>query len=197
MHRIMVRPLMAGLYLTAIFDSYHSGAALDLPYVYSTEGILKEPSLANKFVNKLTGFFETRPDEDAKNRALASKTSAADVVMFSGNDNKTSSVHPFIAVFHFLFWSFPGLKLTFSFQSRRYWGIGVITWAFIISLKKNPQQSYVQLLNSIYGELAPKCTVEPQLSCSHPLSKNPKLPDSNQLIALTGGRHESSIRDVI
>lgn len=45
MHRIMVRPLRPGVRLTAIFDSCHSGSALDLPYIYSTQGILKEPNL--------------------------------------------------------------------------------------------------------------------------------------------------------
>jgi Caspase domain len=47
---------------------------------------------------------------------------------------------------------------------------GAMSWAFITALKKNPQQSYVQLLNSIRDELATKYTQKPQLSCSHPLS---------------------------
>lgn len=46
-----------------------------------------------------------------------------------------------------------------------------MSWAFITALKKNPQQSYVQLLNSIRDELQSKYTQKPQLSCSHPLSK--------------------------
>jgi hypothetical protein len=41
----MVKPLPPGCRLTAIFDSCHSGTALDLPYVYSTEGKIKEPNL--------------------------------------------------------------------------------------------------------------------------------------------------------
>lgn len=45
MHNIMVRALPPGCRLTAIFDSCHSGTALDLPYVYSTEGVIKEPNL--------------------------------------------------------------------------------------------------------------------------------------------------------
>lgn len=45
-----------------------------------------------------------------------------------------------------------------------------MSWAFISALKKNPQQSYVQLLNSIRDELEGKYTQKPQLSCSHPLS---------------------------
>lgn len=47
---------------------------------------------------------------------------------------------------------------------------GAMSWAFITALKKNPQQSYVQLLNSIRDELSTKYTQKPQLSCSHPLS---------------------------
>jgi len=47
-----------------------------------------------------------------------------------------------------------------------------MSWAFITSLRKNPNQSYVQLLNSIREELEGKYDQKPQLSCSHPLSKS-------------------------
>ena len=50
---------------------------------------------------------------------------------------------------------------------------GAMSWAFITALKKNPQQSYVQLLNSIRDELESKYTQKPQLSCSHPLGMSP------------------------
>lgn len=46
---------------------------------------------------------------------------------------------------------------------------GAMSWAFISALKQNPQQSYVQLLNSIRDVLETKYTQKPQLSCSHPL----------------------------
>lgn len=46
---------------------------------------------------------------------------------------------------------------------------GALTWAFINALKKYPQQSYLQLLNSLRGELHGRYTQKPQLSCSHPL----------------------------
>ncbi len=55
---------------------------------------------------------------------------------------------------------------------------GAMSWAFISALKKNPQQSYVQLLNSIREELESKYTQKPQLSCSHPLSKQDFLNDN-------------------
>jgi len=46
---------------------------------------------------------------------------------------------------------------------------GAMSWAFINALKKNPNQSYVQLLNSIREELEGKYKQKPQLSSSHPL----------------------------
>ena len=55
MHRIMVQSLRPGVRLTAIFDSCHSGSALDLPYVYSTSGVLKEPNLAKEAGQGLLG----------------------------------------------------------------------------------------------------------------------------------------------
>lgn len=70
-----------------------------------------------------------------------------------------------------------------------------MSWAFITAMKKNPQQSYVQLLNSIRDELATKYTQKPQLSSSHPLSKAHSLffllvylltlhPDTNLLFVM-------------
>lgn len=119
MHRIMVRPLQAGVRLTAIFDSCHSGTALDLPYIYSTQGILKEPNLAKEagqgllnvissysqgdlggVANNIIGFFKKATNgEEAHNRTLATKTSPADVVMWSGSkDDQTSWVTPLTPV---------------------------------------------------------------------------------------------------
>jgi len=72
---------------------------------------------------------------------------------------------------------------------------GAMSWAFINAMKKNPQQSYVQLLNSIRDELATKYTQKPQLSCSHPLSNHPST--TYVLMQLTSTRrHEPSLRPV-
>jgi len=118
MHRIMVTPLHPGVRLTAIFDSCHSGTALDLPYIYSTQGVLKEPNLAKEagqgllgvissysqgnmggVASNLMGFFKkATTGDDAYNKTMATKTSPADVIMWSGSkDDQTSSVYPFIS----------------------------------------------------------------------------------------------------
>ncbi|KAF7520217.1 hypothetical protein G7054_g12847 [Neopestalotiopsis clavispora] len=177
MHRIMVKPLMSGVRLTAIFDSCHSGTALDLPYIYSTQGMLKEPNLAKEagqgllgvissysqgdiagVAKNVMGFFKKATNgETAHNRAMATKTSAADVIMLSGSrDDQTSA------------------DATIASQAT-----GAMSWAFITALKKRPQQSYVQLLNSIRDELATRYTQKPQLSCSHPLSQSHHLASGN------------------
>ncbi|KAJ5886991.1 uncharacterized protein N7473_009665 [Penicillium subrubescens] len=170
MHAIMVRPLRPGVRLTAIFDSCHSGTALDLPYVYSTQGILKEPNLAKEAAQDLftvftaygqgdlssmastaIGFFKKAANGgQARERTLQTKTSPADVVMFSGSKDTQTSAD------------------TFQDGQAR----GALSWAFIKSLQQWPQQSYLQLLNTIRAELDGKYTQKPQLSCSHPLDVN-------------------------
>lgn len=168
MHRIMVGSLQPGVRLTAIFDSCHSGSALDLPYIYSTQGVLKEPNLAKEAGQGLLGivssyargdigsmiggatslFKKAITGDDVYKKNLRTKTSPADVIMWSGSKDTQTSADASI-----------GGEAT-----------GAMSWAFITSLRKNPNQSYVQLLNSIRDELEGKYQQKPQLSCSHPLN---------------------------
>jgi hypothetical protein len=120
MHAIMVRPLAPGVRLTAIFDSCHSGTALDLPYIYSTQGILKEPNLAKEagqgllgvisnyasgniggVATEVMGFFKkATTGDDAYNRTIATKTSPADVIMWSGSKDDQTSLVKFSVTSH-------------------------------------------------------------------------------------------------
>ena len=111
MHTILVNPLKSGVRLTCIFDSCHSGSALDLPYMYSTSGVVKEPNLAkeagegllNVFTSANSGdyggaakhvfnfFKQASTSGDAREKTIATKTSPADVIMWSGSkDDQTS-----------------------------------------------------------------------------------------------------------
>ncbi|KAF4619053.1 hypothetical protein G7Y89_g14794 [Cudoniella acicularis] len=180
-HSIMVKPLPAGARLTAIFDSCHSGSCLDLPYIYSTQGLLKEPNLAKEAgqgllsvllsagqgdygsaASHVMGFFKkATTGNTAYEKSKATKTSPADVIMWSGSkDDQTSA------------------DATIAAQAT-----GAMSWAFITAMKKNPKQSYVQLLNGIREVLATKYTQKPQLSCSHPLGIN--IPESDATSSVT------------
>lgn len=164
MHDIMVKPLKPGVRLTAIFDSCHSGTALDLPYVYSTAGTIKEQNLLKDAglglisavgsfrKNDISGvmqsgieFFNRATNgRAAEERARRTKYSSADVIQWSGSkDSQTSA------------------------DDR---GNGAMSRAFVVAMSKNPNQSYKQMLNSLRNELSMgRFTQKPQLSCSHPL----------------------------
>lgn len=167
-HTIMVKPLPAGCRLTAIFDSCHSGSALDLPYIYSTEGKIKEPNLAAEagqslmsavtsyargdmsgVFSSVTGLIKTASGSGQKADIIskATKTSPADCISWSGcKDSQTSADTQEAG------------KAT-----------GAMSYAFIKSLRENPQQSYQQLLNSLRVILRAKYSQKPQLSSSHPM----------------------------
>ncbi|KAK9466438.1 caspase domain-containing protein [Lipomyces arxii] len=171
MHAIMVTPLMPGVRLTAIFDSCHSGTALDLPYLYSTQGVLKEPNLAKEAgmgvltalssysrgdlsgaISSITGVFKnaTGGGSRASDLTKRTKTSPADVILFSGcKDSQTSAD------------SVEGGQAT-----------GAMSYAFIAVLNQNPNQSFLTLLQNMRQLMAAKYSQKPQLSCSHPLDTN-------------------------
>lgn len=171
MHDVMVRPLPPGCRLTAIFDSCHSGSALDLPYIYSTEGKVKEPNLAaeagqgllsavtsyargdmSSVFSSVTGLIKTATGSDkrASERAKRTKTSPADVISWSGcKDSQTSAdaVEAGTAT-------------------------GAMSFAFISALSQSREQSFQQLLVTIRGILKTKYSQRPQLSSSHPMDTN-------------------------
>lgn len=47
MHDILVKPLKPGVRLTVIFDSCHSGTALDLQFIYNERGLMEGPDGVN------------------------------------------------------------------------------------------------------------------------------------------------------
>ncbi|KAK9480532.1 caspase domain-containing protein [Lipomyces japonicus] len=176
MHDIMVRPLAPGVRLTAIFDSCHSGTALDLPYLYSTQGVLKEPNLAKEAgmgllsalssysrgdifgaINSVSTIFKQATSglssaggNDAAEKTRRTKTSPADVIMFSGcKDSQTSAD-----------------------TTENGMATGAMSYAFIAVLGQNPTQSYLSLLQNMRALMQAKYTQKPQLSASHPIDTN-------------------------
>ncbi|KAF8988795.1 Ca(2+)-dependent cysteine protease [Haplosporangium bisporale] len=170
LHAIMVRPLPPGCRLTAVMDCCHSGSALDLPYIYSTSGQLKEATVIgdvgnglanagksylmgdlNGMIKGLSGIGKRVTNPGSREKALREKSSPADVIMFSGcKDTQTSA----------------------DTHEQGYGMTGALSFSLISSLSQNPRQSYLQLLNSIRVILRSKYSQKPQLSSSHPVDLN-------------------------
>jgi len=167
MHAIMVAPLQSGVRLTAIFDSCHSGSVLDLPYLYSTHGNIKETGtlrdageglvevlshyskgdVASVLTSGSSLLKKVTQGRGIDERARRTKTSPADVIQWSGSKDTQKSAD-----------TVEGGEAT-----------GAMSHAFIAALTKNPHQSYQALLQNIRRELEGKYAQKPQLSCSHPL----------------------------
>ncbi|EJD07118.1 metacaspase [Fomitiporia mediterranea MF3/22] len=168
LHYIMVRPLPAGCRLTSIFDSCHSGSVLDLPYIYSTEGKIKEPNVAAEMGQGLMGVAKSYAQNDiggmmkgamglfksatggtqkAEEYSRRTRTSPADVISWSGcKDSQTSA------------------DTVEAGQAT-----GAMSYAFISCLDQQPQQTYQELLNNVRNILRSKYSQKPQLSSSHPM----------------------------
>lgn len=170
LHELMVAPLPKGTRLTALFDSCHSGSVLDLPYVYSTKGVLKEPNMLEEagsglldtfkayskgdqkaMFKSITGVFKTVMNKDSSEKAqeLAkqTKTAPCDAILLSGcKDDQTSA------------------DAKEGGQST-----GAMSYAFIKVMLANPDQSYLSLLQNMREILQEKYSQKPQLSASHPI----------------------------
>ncbi|CAG8630689.1 6729_t:CDS:2, partial [Scutellospora calospora] len=154
MHHTLVDPLPAGCRLTVIFDSCHSGTVLDLPYVYSTHGKVKAPKILqqafNAGVKYLQGDRETAKSDKSRildgqkirRKNLQTKSSPADVIMFSGCKDEQTSAD-----------AFEGGATT-----------GAMSYALITTLKMDSNQTYQSLLNHIRDILRNKYSQKPQLS---------------------------------
>ncbi|RCK64654.1 Metacaspase-1 [Candida viswanathii] len=173
LHTMMVKTLPQGCRLTALFDSCHSGSVLDLPYMYSTKGILKEPNvmkecgegllqsaMAYASGNKsamfsglggaVKSFINKGKAEKANEYSKQTNTSPADVISLSGcKDDQTSA-------------------------DAKEGGVatGAMSYAFLTVMGQNPNQSYLSLLQNTRDVLQAKYSQKPQLSASHPIDVN-------------------------
>ncbi|CAG8485481.1 8141_t:CDS:2 [Paraglomus occultum] len=161
----LVRDAQPGVRLTVIFDSCHSGTALDLPYTYSTKGIIKEPGILKAGgsalfyagISYLQGDLKVAKDnihsftkkaregKVISQRNKANKSSKADVIMLSGCKDLQTSADAFEAG-----------KST-----------GAMSYALITTVKKKYPLTYQELLNSVRDILTEKYLQKPQLSASH------------------------------
>ncbi|KAH9178301.1 caspase domain-containing protein, partial [Lactarius sanguifluus] len=163
MHDTMVKPLPAGCRLTAIYDA-------NLPYIYSTEGKVKEPNFALEagqgllsavssyargdmggVFKSVTGVVKSATTgKGAGRKARETRTSPADAISWSGcKDSQTSAD---------------------AVEAGSATGAMSYVISYLILSAQQPQQSYQQLLQSIRGILRAKYSQKPQVSKNTTLS---------------------------
>ncbi|KLO12325.1 hypothetical protein SCHPADRAFT_425975 [Schizopora paradoxa] len=169
MHMIMVRPLPLGCRLTALFDSCHSGTALDLPYIYSHRGQIKKPGLA---IQAATGY--VKAGHSYKPGDIQGIIDAMDGMMGASSKNQTG-----LPIDTMRLSAADAISLSGCVDSGKSYDTsesGAMSRAFICTLTKNPNQSYAQLLRNLRNILREgKNSQKPQLSSSHPIDTSIKF----------------------
>jgi len=171
LHTILVKPLKQGIRFTAVFDSCHSGTALDLPFVYKATGTYQGPVSKSQIGSSVLtagmaflsgdkkGAFSqikstvtntvAQTQIDAKNKK--EKSSDADIVMIAGCKDDQTSADASI-----------GGAAT-----------GAMSFALMTFLSQNPRPTLIQLLNGMRDLLASKnFTQIPQMSTGHEMDPN-------------------------
>ncbi|KAG5643021.1 Ca(2+)-dependent cysteine protease [Asterophora parasitica] len=183
-HDILVKPLPPGCLMPLRLCSRytpsrsltripltHLPGCPDLPYIYSTEGNVKEPNLAAEagqgllsavtsyargdiggMFSSAMGIVKTATGQTTKAEKISreTKTSPADCISWAGcKDSQTSAD-----------------------TQENGQATGAMSYAFITALTENKNQSYQQLLVSIRAILRDKYSQKPQLSSSHPMDTN-------------------------
>ncbi|KAM0749931.1 hypothetical protein T439DRAFT_326820 [Meredithblackwellia eburnea MCA 4105] len=171
MHDIMVRSLPQGCRLTAIFDSCHSGSALDLPYIYSTQGKLKEPNMLADLGGGALGAVKAYASGNMGG-VFSALAGAGKKLMNQNNGNAAAVKQNKMSYADCISWSGCKDDQTSADTQEAGKATGAMSYAFITALTKYPQQTYIQLLNTIRDELREKYSQKPQLSCSHELDTN-------------------------
>ncbi|CAK9439099.1 uncharacterized protein LODBEIA_P33230 [Lodderomyces beijingensis] len=176
LHDMLVKTIPPGCRLTTLFDSCHSGSALDLPFMYSSKGLLKEPSASNDAGKEMLSSLKQYAMGDS-NALMKGLGSVAKVYMNRGKVKKANEVSKMTKFAPCDAISFSGCKDSQTSADAVIGGqaTGAMSYAFLTVMNQNPNQSYLSLLQNMREVLGAKYSQKPQLTSSHPIDCNLKF----------------------
>ena len=177
MHKILVKPLQKGVKLTVIFDSCHSGTALDLPYMYLPTGQIKERTQAKALggiAKQFMGGYGLLKKGNV-NGAMASLKSGANMIQYHANGKDKEVIAKNTSEATVIMFS--GCKdLQYSADTKIAGkSTGAMSHAFISVLQKNPHPLLKDLLGGTRNILKGKYQQIPQLSTGHKMDMNQRF----------------------
>jgi hypothetical protein len=177
LHNMLVKPLKAGVKLTAVFDSCHSGTALDLPFIYKSSGTYKEPGLSKMEIGSSL--------LQAGLGAVTGGASKADALKIIGSavlggykakttdEKNMQKNHSPADVIHIAGCADDQTSADTAMDGK---ATGAMSFALIGTLKQNPHPTLTELLNTMRDVLAEKQFEQiPQMSTSHEMDPNSKF----------------------
>jgi len=180
LHRAIVSPMIKEARLTVLFDCCHSGSAIELPYVYRPDShgevnlidnVKQGINLASSAVNLLRGGFTVAKIQDAKALLGGAKTFFAGLHHRPAEDLNEDG----LGEEHFIepwkhegkdVWMFSGCadNQTSADTSIAGAATGAMSHVFLQTMRENPSQSYIQVLQNTRVSLAQRYKQIPQLS---------------------------------
>jgi len=168
---IMVRPLPPGCRLTAIFDSCHSGTAMDLPFLYNEMGQLVKSNKKTKVAQSLATAGKQYMSGNVLG-AVAALTSSLKVMNNGGQATKVTQETRSSMGDVIMFSGCMDSQTSADTNVQGFGATGAMSYAFISTMSQNPRQSYTMLLGNLRGILAGKYSQKPQMSTGRPMDMN-------------------------
>eukprot|EP00835_Amoeboradix_gromovi_P004067 NODE_297_length_11469_cov_0.855937.p3 type:complete len:488 gc:universal NODE_297_length_11469_cov_0.855937:7464-6001(-) len=177
MHQILVKPLVRGVKLTVVFDSCHSGTALDLPYVYLPNGQVKERNKVKGFLGAgkqlATGYMLFKKGKISS--AMSSLSSGANMLQYhvTGKDQQVIKDNT----------SDAQVTMYSGCKDRQYSAdtsiagkaTGAMSHALVSVLSRDPHPTLQNLLLGCRQALKGKYAQIPQLSAGHKMDMSQRF----------------------
>ncbi|KAI0018967.1 peptidase C14 [Xylariomycetidae sp. FL0641] len=181
LHRAIVSPLHPACRLTILFDCCHSGSACELPFVYRPDerGNVKMVNTIKQGIQLYRSAEELLEGDFSMGKINDAKVLLGGVTdFFNGLHHRRSGDCSANGLAHEQYeehwemegkdvWMFSGCADNQTSADTSIAGAptGAMSWAFVRTLRANPGQSYLNVLQNTRGELARHYSQIPQLSC--------------------------------